>query len=99
MAIRIARGLFRLWIVLSVLWIVGVAVIARMNLPQEWPRTLVSVTPKPVFDPSKPYEVVPDSSDFERREAIKNTVGIALIPPTLLLIFGSALGWAIRGFK
>ena len=33
MAVRIARGLFRLWIVLSVLWIGGVAAVTWWTFP------------------------------------------------------------------
>jgi hypothetical protein len=33
MALRVARGLFRLWLVLSVLWIGGVGIVAWL----EWP--------------------------------------------------------------
>jgi hypothetical protein len=39
MALRIARGLFRLWLVLSVLWIGGVGTVTWSNLPSdEWWR-------------------------------------------------------------
>jgi hypothetical protein len=33
MALRVARGLFRLWLVLSVLWIGGVGVVTWLNYP------------------------------------------------------------------
>ena len=48
----IARGLFRLWLVVSVLWIglIGVAT---------WP-TISDELWQPPFYPGKPYEVVPD---------------------------------------
>ena len=47
----IARGLFRLWLVVSVLWIglIGVAT---------WP-TISDELWQPPFYPGKPYEVVP----------------------------------------
>src|SRR6516165_196356 len=38
MALRIARGLFRLWLVLSVLWIGGVAVVTWRTFPPEIPE-------------------------------------------------------------
>jgi hypothetical protein len=111
---RIARGLFRLWLVLSIAWIVGVG-----GVTWSW---------KPPFDPSQPFEVVssskrvlsdaefqalgaPESPKFnpqefaafklsaQRWETIQTAAEVALIPPTLLLILGSALGWAIRGFR
>lgn len=122
---RIARGLFRLWLVLSITWIVGVG-----GVTWTW---------KPPFDPSKPFEIVPSSKRAEfqalgardpwaefnpqgspkaatptefdplefatfklsaqRWETIQTAAEVALIPPILLLTLGSALGWAIRGFR
>ena len=35
MALRVARGLFRLWLVLSVLWIGGVGVVTWRTFPEE----------------------------------------------------------------
>jgi hypothetical protein len=37
MALRVARGLFRLWLVLSVLWIGGVGVVTWREYPDEGP--------------------------------------------------------------
>ena len=51
---------------------------------------------KPPFDPSKPYTVVRDK---ERREAIRTGSIIALVPPVIVLVVGSALIWAFRGFR
>jgi len=100
--LRVARGLFRLWLVLSVLWIAGVGIVTWQWLPVDkiiWPGD----PPPAVFDPgyyladhSKPYVV---SRDIERREAIHFAVVLALLPPALLLALGSALLWVFRGFQ
>jgi hypothetical protein len=50
----------------------------------------------PPFDPSKPYVIIRGS---ERRTAVRFAVLLALVPPSFLLAFGSALVWAIRGFR
>jgi hypothetical protein len=117
LALRIVRGLLRLWLVASVLWIGGVGTVAWLGFPLT----------KPPFDPSQPYETytgLPSDADPQdragaarpstetpfilpsdaaevagRRQAIKNAVEVALIPPALILALGTALGWAIRGFR
>jgi hypothetical protein len=108
MALRVARGLFRLWLVLSVLWIGGVGYVTWQHFPVD-----LTVTPgkapsaefdpdeflartAPDFDPSKPYVVVRDK---ERRDAIQFASLLALIPPAFVLALGSALVWAFRGFR
>jgi hypothetical protein len=50
MARRIARGLFRLWIVLSVLWVCAVGAVAWWTFPVELTDAEVFV-PDPPFDP------------------------------------------------
>jgi hypothetical protein len=50
MAFRVARGLFRLWLVLSVLWIVGGAVALReFPVTPDW--AIECERPKLDFDP------------------------------------------------
>jgi hypothetical protein len=95
MALRIARGLLRLWFVLSVVWISGVSVVT-------WPA----------FDPAKlaatkehPYtgDFAPDAFLGDRPQPVRWSAAEAaipaLVPPTFLLVFGSALGWAFKGFS
>jgi hypothetical protein len=65
MALRVARGLFRLWLVVSVLWMGGVGVATWGTFPEDYVppsdrRGANSKTP-PEFDPSKPYVVLPDA--------------------------------------
>jgi hypothetical protein len=48
------------------------------------------------FDPVK-YDAF--KRKVERREAISSASLIALLPPAFLLIFGSGLVWAFRGFR
>jgi hypothetical protein len=124
MALRITHGLFRLWLVFSVLWVVGVAGVSWSTFPvDDWVNTS-NVTPddfipdefaaykacmatgkssddcaavlKPPFDPSKPYRVVRDD---ERRTAVWFAATLAIVPPILILVLGSALGWAFKGFS
>jgi hypothetical protein len=52
MALRIARGLSRLWLVLSVLWIGGVGVVTWLN----WPEDQYIVPPSVSSVPSESLE-------------------------------------------
>jgi hypothetical protein len=150
MALKIARGFFRLWIIFSVLWIGGVAVNAWLTLPVDqqvspqptnsddfqpdeflayyackdagnsddqcaammkgpnkylaYQRCLYHghddqcavILKAPIFDPFQPFVIVRDS---ERRAAVGFATLLALVPPSFLLSFGSALVWAFRGFR
>ena len=95
MALRVARGLFRLWLVLSVLWISGVGVVTWQTFPvADW----VAVPPSP-----GELQSIEDANAAIQRAAIENAVQsavvLALVPPAFLLALGSALIWAIRGFR
>jgi type II secretory pathway component PulF len=37
--------------------------------------------------------------DQEQRAALQSAILLALVPPALVLAFGSALIWAFRGFR
>jgi hypothetical protein len=67
---RVARGLFRLWLVLSVLWIAGVG----LETYREWS-----------------YGLWHGGSLF--------MLVFGLLPPVFVLALGSALVWAVRGFR
>jgi hypothetical protein len=131
MARRIARGLFRLWIVASVVWVCTVGAVTWWVMPQtvilsdatpppppgftlDAPATLPAS--KPPFDPTKPFIVIPPEdvaplpdvpqtapsaslAAVKSKAAIQIAAEIALIPPVLVLAFGAALGWAIKGFR
>ena len=109
---RIERGLFRLWLVVSIVWICTVVMLV-------WPTLTVADLPdapwvkqtsgKPPFDPSKPYRALTteefdrfdpvEFSVFKRRDEIKTEIEVAFVPPLLLLMLGAALTWVIRGFR
>ena len=119
MALRVVRGLFRLWLVLSVLWIGGVGATTWWTLPLDLCATppgglhdcdandVIAAGPnvqlvekeansKPEFDPSKPYRI---PFDDLRRTQIKFGVVSAVLPPIIVLAFGSASVWAFRGLR
>jgi|SRR6516162_6881968 hypothetical protein len=59
-ALRVARGLFRLWLVLSVLWVGGVGVATWWTFPPEWPGTPVEKQQ----ETEKPLRFLPGDIDF-----------------------------------
>ena len=103
MALRVARGLFRLWLVLSVLWISGVGVVTWREFPEEpWGLNdpMVEEAPsKPRSDEFNPNEYLAFKFAEERRSAIWHASLLAFLPPAFVLALGSALVWAFRGFR
>jgi hypothetical protein len=96
MALRIRRGLSRLWIALSVLWIGGVGVVTWRSLPTKYELTKAFVPVQPSGEPTfDPHEF----ALFKRTEVIKSGAEIALIPPALVLVIGLASVWVVRGFR
>jgi hypothetical protein len=95
MALRVARGLFRLWLVLSVLWIGGVGVV---TWPAFDPAKLAATKDAPYtgyFDPDAFLEGRPQPRRWSAAEAAL----LSFAPPVLALTLGSALVWAFRGFR
>jgi hypothetical protein len=97
MAFRVARGLFRLWLVLSVLWIGGVGVMTWRTFPIDTWRAAPPPPAGYVLDP-RPTSYIA-ALDKERCAAIQSAILMALAPPALVLALGSALIWAFRGFR
>jgi hypothetical protein len=68
---KVARGLFRLWLILSVLWIGGVVLLMWTEFPD-------------------------DSAIWFRQASV---FALLPLPPAFVLVLGSALVWAFRGFR
>jgi len=106
MALQVTRGLFRLWLILSVLWIGGVGVVTWYRLPvyEDWGGIPLEQkdepgpggTTAPTFNPN---EYLTFKVAEERRAAIWFASAVALVPPIFVLALGSALVWAFRGFR
>ena len=111
MALRIARGLFRLWLVLSLLWIVGVGVVTWGTFPwiPEWAIECERPFDPDTYLPGKPQKegcswlewvkAQPVMEDRDQRAALQSAILLALVPPAFILALGSALVWALRGFR
>jgi hypothetical protein len=100
MALRIARGLFRLWLVLSVLWVGAVvAVVWQQEDLFDW----VIGRECPI---DQNYKVVDESKCITHNVLLeelfvmtRNSAPMALIPPALVLLVGTAFVWAFKGFR
>ena len=62
MALRIVRQLFRLWLVLSLLWVGAIGTVTWQSQPVEWPGTEV-VPHRAKIEPKRETEVIPDWSN------------------------------------
>jgi hypothetical protein len=113
MALRLARGLFRLWLVLSVLWIGAVGVVTWQTLPEP---ELPSICDLPANERSADFDCswfagvkrywsmildpkAPSWAVGPEREAIRFATLLALLPPIFVFALGWALGWALRGWR
>jgi hypothetical protein len=97
MAWRITRGLFRLWLVSSVLWAGSMAAVTWQDLAYPiLSDAEVGLSPAIGGElPDAPWIL----REKREMETIKYAVGLALVPPMLVLMIGSALVWAFRGFR
>jgi len=86
MALRIAHGFFRLWLLVSVIWILIAG-------PFMW-WALVT----PVLNHERWIGPGGPVSGPTLMESIMWVVLVAFGPPALVLVIGLALGWVLRGF-
>ena len=103
------RGLFRLWLVLSVCWIVAVGAFTWATLPEVPSRPPAKEEksdivqgesgPEFKFDPEA-FEAFKRSAErsAERTERIKSAAVLAFAPPSIVIVLGVAFAWAIKGF-
>jgi hypothetical protein len=99
--------LFRLWLVLSVLWIGAVGIVTWRDFPEEpwWlhdpivEETGPTASSKPRSGELDPDKFLAAKAAEERRSAIWHASLLALLPPAFVLALGSALVWAFKGFR
>ena len=93
---RIARGLFRLWVVASILWVLFVSVMTWQTWPLDEERS--GMTSAPTNDPE--FEAWKAKNRIaERRDALVKGAVIAFTPPVAVLLLGMSLMWVARGFR
>ena len=105
MALRVARGLFRLWLVLSVLWIGGVGYVTGQTVPSANSSAVNMEVERLDMELKRqnieiaPWEVYKRAHNSLLYEHLWHASVFALVPPVILLALGWALVWAFRGFR
>ena len=79
------RGWLRLWIALTIVWLIGVAVFAWTNWPPDWIPPAYAI---PVRDPGT-----------LQREMARRVAALAILPPVGMLLLAVMARWVYRGFK
>ena len=105
MALRVARGLFRLWLILSVLWIGGVGYVTWQTVPSA-DSSAVGMEAERLDTEMKtqnieiaPWEKYKRAHEALVYEHLWYASVFAIAPPAFVLALGSALVWAFRGFR
>ena len=97
MATRYVRGFFRVWIVLSVLW-VGCVGVKTWNKFEDW-KGFVPDEPQPGAPILSFDDLIPHGNiDYLLLHA-PEFISLSILPPALILAFGAASVWAFRGFR
>src|SRR5215510_14491032 len=98
-ALQVARGLFRLCLVLSVLWVAGVGYLTWQTFPKDYvvlPSDLNARKQELKPGEFNPHEFLASRAAKERRSAIWHASLLAFLPPAFVLALGSTLVWAFR---
>ena len=105
MALRIARGLFRIWLALSVIWLAGVGFVTWVELPSADSWAVQKEVERLDMEMERQNIEIPRWGNHERAhkavlyEHLWDAPVFAIAPPAFLLALGSALIWAFRGFR
>jgi hypothetical protein len=94
---NIKRGFFRLWIGVSLCWIIGLGWYLRNDLHLEGPWTLSS--PPPDCSKESPeLKCAIGATEAQSWVERSHAAVIIFVPPLGLFIFGSCVVWIIQGF-
>jgi hypothetical protein len=102
MALRVARGLFRLWLVLSLLWIGGVGVVTWQTVPSprfEKHGAVMRQELPSMEEANRAIEADNRANKALLFEHLWHASVFAIVLPAFALALGSALVWAFRGFR
>ena len=86
------RGLFRLWIAASVVWLVGTGALLQEDIRGD----VSTLTAEPPANPPPRSTLV---IVIEARKHLTFAVSVILLPPILLFALGWAGLWIVRGFR
>jgi hypothetical protein len=102
LALRATRGLFRLWLVLSVLWIGGVGYVTWQTVPSASFDNHAAVMRQELPSIEEANRAIEADNRAHKAllyEHLWHASVFAIAPPLFVLALGSALIWAFRGFR
>ena len=79
------RGWLRLWIALTIVWLIGIVAFAWMRWPPSW------------IPPS--YAIPVRDAGTLQREMVARVAALAILPPIGMLLLAALVRWVYRGFK
>lgn len=99
-SINVGKGLFRLWVVLTVCWIMPLTWVKWNDL--DW-NNRYDLPPLPCPDLPSPLQGCElwqlEHKGKSRSEHRFDAAQMIILPPTLLLLLGLAGVWVLRGFN
>lgn len=98
MSKNIGRGLLRIWIVASVLWIGGMGYY-QYHEANKVDKNSITIALSEDSQLRIDANGISQTDDKNKTELQMKRLGIVLLPPLLLLIIFPVGGWLARGFK
>src|SRR5215208_5046631 len=97
------RGFFRAWVMLSVLWVGGVAFVSGPDVYREF--ALEASIEKDLAATAGRYEILPEAQLVPVEHdpfphpwrSLRRSTALAALPPLILLALGAMLGWVFSG--
>lgn len=90
------KGLFRAWVVVSVIWVALVGVISVATWPAPWELDPIVKDLIPELEEAR--EELQTENRYKILWHLGSTASAGVVPPILLLLFGWGLLWTARGF-
>jgi hypothetical protein len=105
---RLARGLLRLWFVLSLCWVGYVGVMTGAIIPSalfDWDRKTITAESMIEAEAGHPasWKIIDKTTMFRfvnpsKTDLLRAGIAWAIYPPMIVLAAGIMIGWIIRGF-
>lgn len=95
---NIGRGMFRLWVVISVLWIGGMGWY-QYNDANKVDKNSITIALSKDAELRLDANGISQTNDKDKEELQMKRLAIVFLPPILLLLLFPVVGWLVRGFK
>jgi uncharacterized ion transporter superfamily protein YfcC len=95
---NIGRGMFRLWVVLSILWIGGMGWY-QYNDANKVDKNSITISLSKDSELRFDSTGISQTDEKDKQELQMKRFAIVFLPPILLLLLFPVVGWLVRGFK